>query len=234
VGLASKKQNQGFTLIEVLVALAIFTIIGIATVRQIQQISTTKKVALAQLDQYNAARTTVAILRHDLSQTFHIRYQDLGEEAQNAIRRNAQVPHTIFDGRKNEMVFTSLSHRVYYAGRKECEQTELSYFLESMEGEKAFSLMKRESEIIDGDLYQGGPVFRLLDYVQSMELEYWDPKKQKWVSDWSSDGPEYRDRFPLAVKMKMIVLNEDRAPIVINTEFKLAFPNNEEFITKFE
>ena len=48
------RSRKGFTLIEVLIALSIFTIIGLATVRHIQQLVSTKAAAFSELDLYNA------------------------------------------------------------------------------------------------------------------------------------------------------------------------------------
>jgi type II secretion system protein J len=223
---ANAPHRDGFTLIEILLALAIFTIIGLATVRHIQQLQNTKTAAFQELDEYDNMRAALSLVRYDLSQSFHIRYEDLGATAKQAVEANTPVPHTLFDGRKKELVFTSLSHRVYYSGLRESEQTEISYFLQPKKGAQYPSLMKRESEIIDADLYSGGKIYTLLDNVASLELFYWDEKAAKWVDDWNSDNGQYRDRFPMAVKMRISVVSNGR-PLKIDSEFKLAFPNND-------
>ena len=226
-------RERGFTLIEVLLALAIFTIIGITTVRTITQITNTKKIAFADLDNYNSLRSTISVIRYDLSQAFHVLRSELGEETQQALDRGLQAPHTLFDGRKNELIFTSLSHRVYYANLRECEQTEISYFLQKRRGSKYPSLVKRESEIIDSDLYQGGSVYTILDNVESLEFQYWDERSGKWQDVWNSDGGEFNDRFPLAVKMKLGINDGSKKGLRVQSEFKVAFPNNSNFLVQF-
>lgn len=223
----------GFTLIEVLLALAIFTIIGIATAKHIQQIRTTKEKAFHDLELYSGVRAAIGMFRNDLSQAFHVPYDDLGEEAKAAVIQNVAVPHTIFDGRKAQMIFTSLSHRAYYAARRESEQTEISYFLQDRRGAKNPSLMKRESTLIDDNLYEGGSIYTLLDNVSQFELSYWDEKASRWVDDWSSDDGQYRDRFPLAVRLKLTCEDEYNKKVSLETEFKLAFPNNTAFLVQF-
>jgi len=225
--------KKGFTLIEVMLALAIFTIIGLATVKHLQQLSATKNIAMEDLDVYNNLRAAISLIRFDLSQCFHVRYDDLGAENKNAVLQGAPAPHTMFDGRKSEMVFTSLSHRVYYAGARETEQTEISYFLQAKPNSKFPSLMKRESETIDADLYQGGSVYTLVDDVVSLNFQYWDEKVGKWVEDWSSDNGEYRDRFPMAVKMMITIIGRGTQKLTLTSEFKVAFPNNEAFLVQF-
>lgn len=228
-----KNLFSGFTLIEVLIALTIFSIIAIATVRHIQQLQNTKVVAFKELDLYDNLRAAVSLIKFDLSQAFHVLYDDLGAEAKALLNQNQPVAHTIFDGRKNALVFTSLSHRVYYNNVRECEQTEISYFLQNNSGAKYQSLMKRESGFIDSDLYHGGSIYTVLDNIISFDLSYWDYKNAKWVTDWNSDSGEFRDRFPLAVKIKMGVVGNNGEELKLTAEFKLANPNNDAFLVQF-
>ena len=225
--------KNGFTLIEVLLSLAIFTVIGIATVHQIQQIKNTKDTAFEDMDLYNGVRASLNLMRFDIGQAFHVLYDDLGEETKAAVLANTPIAHTIFDGRKNELIFTALSHRNYYAGRRENEQTEISYFLHARANAKYPTLMKRESDILDDDLYQGGPIYTLIDDVVELNFQYWDDKEKKWVDDWNSDGGVFRDRFPLAVKVKLVVAGPRNKKMDIETEMKISFPNNDAVTVQF-
>lgn len=228
-----RNPPSGFTLLEVLIALAIFSILAIATVKHIQQVQITKEIAFSELDSYNGLRAAINLMRYDLSQAFHVLYEDIGEENKAALMQNQPVPHTLFDGRKAELIFTSLSRRNYFANRRESEQTEISYFLQPKAGSRHPSLAKRESELIDQDLYQGGAVYTLVENVTQLEFQYWDEKAGKYVDDWHSDSGEYRDRFPLAVKMKIAVLGQNGKELRLTSEFKVAFPNNDPYLAKF-
>jgi type II secretion system protein J len=229
----NRLNTKGFTLLELLLSLAIFTLIGLATVRQIQQIQNTKTTALEEMDLYNDVRAAISLIRNDLSQAFHIAIDDIGPNARALVARNEAIAHTVFDGRPRELIFTTLAHRNYYAGRRESEQTEVSYFLFNRPGAKLPSLMKRESEIIDDDVFQGGALYLLVDNVQELEFLYWDERTEKWVTDWNSDSGGYFDRFPLQVKLKIAVAGKQGRPFPVETIFKVAFSNNTPFLVQF-
>lgn len=227
------RKNRAFTLIELLLALAIFTVIAIATARTLQQIRNTKESAFKDLDRFSAMRTALAVLRDDVRQAFHVLYNDLGKDAVALLSQARPTPHTLFDGRKNSLVLTSVSHRVYYKNRRESEQAELSFFLQEKGKNQGSSLMKRESGRIDADPYQGGAVYTLLDDVTSLEFSYYDPTQQKWVDDWSSDGGNYRDKFPPSIKVKLTSVTADGQKLQAETQIKIAFPNNDDLAVKF-
>lgn len=222
-------SKKGFTLLEVLLALAIFSLIALTTSNQINVIRNTKDTALKQIEQYDALRSAIAVIRTDLGQAFHRRYQDLGPVLQTAISRGDKVPHTLFDGRRDQLIFTSLSHRNYYATRRDGLQTEISYFLEPDPTGKTSTLFKRESPLIDGNLFEGGTIYTILEGVTRLEFMYWDDKLSRWTEDWNSDAGVTRDLFPKAVKMTVASwdpkLNKE---VRVQSSFKISFPNNTE------
>lgn len=223
--------QSGFTLLEVLLALAIFSMIALTTSNQINVIRNTKDAALGQIEQFDGLRSAIAVIRDDLGQAFHKRYPDLGADLQRRVQRSEPAPHTLFDGRNNQLIFTSLSHRNFYATRKDGQQAEISYFLQPSGRSNLPTLMKRESPIIDGNLFEGGSLYTLLDEVSLLEFKYWDDKLLKWADDWNSDAGVMRDSFPRAVKMRVATLDpKSRKEVIIETTFKIGFPNNTNYV----
>lgn len=214
-----------------MIALTLFCFIAIGTAREISLIKNTKDAIFNESDFYNGLRASLNIMRSDLQQAFHVQFDDLGEDAQASIAQAQPVARTLFDGRKKEIVFTSRSRRVYFAGKRECEQTEISFFLK--ENGNTSSLMKREAERIDNDLYGGGAISTLLDNVSLLEFSYWDEKDGKWIEDWNSDSGNTKDRFPAAVKIKITMTDLKGKSLKIETAIKIAFANNENFVATF-
>ena len=225
--------QKGFTLLEVLLSLALFSIIALTTIKQITLIRNTKDAAFKDIDSYSTTRSALNAIEMDVRQAFHILRIDLGDDAQTSLSQNYPVAHTLFDGKKTELVFTSLSHRNYIVGRRESEQTEISYFLQSSQKSKYSTLMKRESELIDDNLYEGGSTFTLLENVESLEFQYFDPKSGRWQDRWNSDEGAFRDLFPSSIKISIAVASEKGKTIKTETEFKLSFPNNTPLLVTF-
>ncbi|MFM8270190.1 MAG: type II secretion system protein GspJ [Pseudomonadota bacterium] len=224
-------NKSGFTLLEVLLALAIFSMIALTTSNQINVIRNTKDTALAQIEQYDGIRSAIAVIRDDLGQAFHKRYPDLGGDLQRRVQRSEPAPHTLFDGRSNQLIFTSLSHRNFYATRKDGQQAEISYFLQPSNRNGFTTLMKRESPLIDGNLFEGGSLYTLLDEVSVLEFRYWDDKLLKWSEDWNSDAGVTRDNFPRAVKLRLATVDpKSKKEVTIETTFKIGFPNNTNYV----
>lgn len=228
-----KTIQSGFTLLEVLISMALFSIIALTTIKQITLIRNTKDAAFKDIDAYSNARAALNAIETDLRQAFHVLRTDLGEDAQQALSQNGAAAHTVFDGRRSEIIFTSLSHRNYFVGKRESEQTEITFFLQTSRQSKYSTLVKRESELIDDNLYEGGSTYTLLENVVSLEFQYFDPKTEKWQDTWNSDGGAFRDKFPSSVKAKIEVASEKGKPLKVETQFKLSFPNNEPLLVTF-
>ncbi|MFM8315711.1 MAG: type II secretion system protein GspJ [Deltaproteobacteria bacterium] len=227
------KTQDGFTLLEVLLSLAIFSLIALETINHIKIIRNTKDTAFIDIDAYSNTRAAINAMENDLRQAFHVLIKDLGEDAQQSLSQAGSVAHTLFDGRKSEIIFTSLSHRNYFVGKRESEQTEISFFLQSSKKSNYSTLLKRESELIDDNLYEGGGVYTLLENVISLEFQYFDPKTEKWQDSWNSDSGNFRDKFPSAVKIKLVAASGKGKPITVETQFKVSLPNNEPLLVQF-
>ncbi len=93
--------------------------------------------------------------------------------------------------------------------------------------------MKRESELIDSDLYEGGKINLLVENVETLVFKYWDEKTEKWVDEWNSDNGQYKDKFPQAVQLTIAAKGPDKQVLTITTSFKIAFPNNEALVAKW-
>ncbi|NBX68134.1 MAG: prepilin-type N-terminal cleavage/methylation domain-containing protein [Proteobacteria bacterium] len=234
-----KKTNEnlaGFTLLEVLLSMALFSIIALTTIKQITLIRNTKDTAFKDVDAFSNARSALNAMETDIRQAFHVLYDDLGPNAKQTLQQGGAVTRSLFDGKRNQLTFTSLSHRNYFAGKRESEQTEITFSLQSAKNSNKSTLVKRESELIDDNPYEGGSVYTLLENVESLEFQYFDPKTQKWEDSWNSDSGVYRDKFPSAVKIKILVAgaNNKAKPLTVETQFKISFPNNEQVIVRIQ
>lgn len=229
-------NTKGFTLLEVLLSMALFSIIALTTIKQITLIRNTKDTAFKDVDAFSNARAALNAMETDIRQAFHVLYEDLGSHAKQTLQQGGSVAHSLFDGQKTKLTFTSLSHRNYFLGRRESEQTEITFSLQSSRNSNKSTLIKRESELIDDRPYEGGSNYTLLENVDSLEFQYYDPSTQKWQDTWNSDSGVYRDRFPTAVKVKIVIASSSSKgrPLTVETQFKVSFPNNDQVLVRLQ
>ena len=144
-------MNKGFTLIEVLVAMAIFSFIALGTSEAIRRGFNVKKVVEDQWNAIHGIRSALSIMQRDIHLAFHKPLDspdsfDFGEGSRERWFKG------FFLGKSEELHLTSLSHRRLYENVHESELNEVGYRL-SADPEKAGKnhLLRRSSVIVDAD-----------------------------------------------------------------------------------
>jgi len=198
-----RRQTSGFTLAEVVVAMAILAMIGVMMAGTFGQAMDTRDHAERITSRYNMIRAAMLRMSREIQMAF------LSEH------RWCEEPHTytIFktSGGSGGMRldFTSFSHFKLYADANESDQNELSYFLgrdpdpDPDADANTIHLLRREQSRIDEEPEEGGVVQVLCEDVSSLEFEFYDAKEDRWEDEWDSTDSDYRDRLPMFVTIKL-------------------------------
>ena len=243
-------RRNGFTLVEVLIAVMIMAILSMLTARTIQSATTVKKKIQTGLDQQSALRNVLAVMERDISLAFH--YRNINYEVQFAIKQkhdqqklqqgitadqleDLPVPpqFTQFEGEGSRLALTSLAHVRIQPEAKECDQMEVGYelrgcksvFKPDAEGQ---CLFRRISKDIDKDVWKGGNDSAILEGVTSLCFRYFGDGKDDWVDTWKTgEGADdtTRDKFPYAVEIT-IEQKEGEKKLKMSTVAEIRFPNN--------
>ncbi|MBI3019082.1 MAG: prepilin-type N-terminal cleavage/methylation domain-containing protein [Deltaproteobacteria bacterium] len=227
-----KNFQSGFTLIEVIVAMSIFSFIAMATATAIGRGMAVKKRAEREWDETHGIRTAMNFLTRDISLAFHVKKP--AAEGAFFTQDHSRWFKTYFNGRSDQLHFTSLSNRRLYDNTHESEGCEVGYALISSsekerDSEKSgqYSLSRRKSPIIDEDQEKGGEPFILIEHIKEVQFKYYSQKKDRWFEEWDTSKRDTEDRFPEAVEIKLIVL-QNQKEIEYSTKIMVANPNNEE------
>jgi general secretion pathway protein J len=227
------------TLIEVMIALAIFAVISVFTISSTNMGLRIKKKITEQNDQYQTLRTVLRFLDRDISLAFHA-FSDtkVGESNRaQAIKTNPLLaiytPGSFFKGSKDKLFFTSSSHQRMYKDTNETDTCKISYYLEQNPDDQSVDdLIKRESAFIDDKLEESGARYVLASNVKSLSFRYYSPKgitdDGVWDEVWDSTQGERMGTFPMAVEVTIELVSPDNKEKTLKVveKIKLINPNN--------
>jgi general secretion pathway protein J len=171
-------RNRGFTLVEVMVSVAILTMVAAMVYSTIAVTLTAQDTAKKIHEYYHAGWVAMSKMSKDLTNAFLSKHVSV-------LERNRE---TLFLGRDDEVTFTYLGHFRWYSEEPESDQGVVSYFVKSKQ------LIRREKTIIDDQPDKGGTEDVLAVGVKDLEFEYWDPEQEDWVDDWKA---EFDDTEPV-------------------------------------
>lgn len=214
--------RRGFTLLEVLLAVSILSMIGMLIFGSFDGLSRSKK-SISQANQrYHQGRTALSRLSRELQsayQSLHASPRTLGSERVTGLLGKDGNP-------ADRLHFTSMAHLVTVQSAHESDQAELGYFGASdpdVSGKT--DLVRRESTLIDDKLDRGGVTQVVAEDIESFELKYLDPVSREWKDSWDSTQTTAEGgRLPLQVLVKLVLngAHEGASPIVLQERISLA------------
>jgi len=209
--MARKGLQAGFTLLEVMIAMAILAAMALAMFVATNQTLNSKASTEGRDDATHAVVQAMNRIAGDLEMAVMIKSKDLlgatydGEYG--------------LEGQEQRLDFVTMSHARFLADSKESEIAEVSYYLVPMPDEAGLSiLMRRESTEVDKNWQQGGIAYPILEYVESLRFEYLDNKNDDYKKFWDSKSMDFNNRLPEAVKITIeTLLPEDEQKSTFTT-----------------
>lgn len=189
-------SSKGFTLIEILISVAIVSVVMVMIWQTTgQSIAAKKKVEMRDAV-FHSARVAVAKMVMDIEQAVLLQGgQHLGQ------KQGSPLLKTVFKGESDQLHFTSLAHLRLFRDAPESEGCEIGYRLErDPESRDHYLLLRRESKWIDAQPEEGGVWVPLAKKVKEIKFDYWDGRQFDWKSSWNSESTE-KDQLPRAVRI---------------------------------
>ena len=207
-------RQRGFTLLEVTIAVAITAIMAAMAFGAFRRAAAARDITEEQEERYAGARVALTRMSRELSEAFLSDHYDR--------KRFPRERPTLFRGRRDDVLFASMSHQRLVRDAKESDQALLEYSIDrdpDFPGGQA--LFRREKTRFDDQPDRGGSRVILCHFVKSLELAYWDWSKQEWVPEWST-APGERPLLPTRVRVKLVLLMPDRREIPFETQAQIA------------
>ncbi len=205
-----RHRLKGMTLIEVIVAMAIVTVMMLSVWRSFSATVTATEMTVDIQQRYATVRNAMDRMSIELSSA----YLSFNRQPQ-------ETKHfTLFEGRTgnagDSVTFSSFSHLRIRRDANESDQSVIQYFLaEDPEDSSRQHLYRRETKRLTGDLPEYlrryAPAYVMCEDVHSLEFTYWDPLRREWLEEWRTTAVDQQpDRLPPRVKIKLGIMNDDR------------------------
>ncbi len=223
------RSPSGMTLVEVMLAVAILATIVALTWGTVSSSFRFRTATLDKFDRYRGVQQALDRMAREISMAF---VTNIGQVATND--RGEITYRTIFEGRDDELTFTSLAHVRTRPGERTSEQCEISYRVEAMrgiDGQIRDNLVRREDAPIDADPDEGGVKYTLLEGVTRIRFEYWDSTREiageAWVRQWDAIN-DHAGMLPSRVRIEVEVehplLERETLTFATQTQIHLVDP----------
>jgi len=227
----ARARARGMTLLEVLVAVAVLSLVATLIYGAFDGMSRTRTSISAIDDRYHQGRQAIARMSRELQSAFLSLHQPIN--LANAVRTTAFVGKN--QGSSDRVDFTSFSHRRLLRNSHESDQNELSFFVARNPNDSSrYDLVRREQKDSDLAPTRGGVVNVLAEDVESFELKYLEPMTGEWVETWdSTQAAGQLNRLPLQVKIRLVLKGGPAGgSIVFETKVPIAMQQALQFATQ--
>jgi general secretion pathway protein J len=206
-------SRHGFSLLEVMIAIAITAVIGAMAAGVFQQVDHAASVARDQGERYAGARLALTRLSRELSMAFISEHYD---------RERFRDRPTLFKGDGEKLLFTSMSHVRLAQDVKESDQAVVEYLVERDPASNEDALFRREKARLDDEPDRGGRKDLVATHVKALSLRYWDLQRKEWVREWSTRSPEKLNELPTRVRIELEVKLADGRTEKFTTQARVA------------
>jgi general secretion pathway protein J len=176
------KMARGFTLLEILVAVALLAMMGLILTTATGSILGAIKDTREAQEQYHAARVALGRMEREIAMAYVSKHQS-----------QFKTTKTAFIGKGNALTFSYMGHRPMTRNAHESDEGFVTYKLEKDRATGQNVLVRREKPVIDDAPEKGGQRLVLATGVTKLTFQYWDFDKESWQSDWKVEIDNARE-----------------------------------------
>jgi len=207
------KRNRlpsGFTLIEVMLALALMALVTSILWGTIAQTAKVKKRIEDAQDRTHTVRVALMRMSREIEMAYQSNFEALGTQERRTMFSG--VSHNDFD----ELSFSWFGHQRLRADAAEGDTAVVRYFSQpDPDDYSQTNLMRRETrrlEAKDPELIPG-ETYLLCPAVVRLKFAYYDYQQKDWRDEWDTTKADGLQYLPTQVRILLTVLDERGQPV---------------------
>ena len=213
-----RRTDSGFTLIEVLLALAIFAFVTTIMLGSFTQTARSKRAIQSAQERTHTVR--VALTR--MTREIEMAYLSSSENMGLTNRRTLLIGSTRAD--VDQLMFSTFAHQRLRAGAAESDTSVVSYFGErDPDDRRVLNLMRRETRRLqaeDPNLLVGES-YVLCPDVARVKISYYDHKRKEWTTDWNTLNASGQQYLPTHIRVVLTVFDERGQEVSYTTDARI-------------
>lgn len=216
-----RARARGFTLLEVMVSLAILAMVSTLVYGAFDGMTKTKNALQRLDDRHHQGRVALSRLARDLSAAYLTLHT--GPPTSQFPRVSAFIGKN--GGPTDRIDFVAFSHLRVDRDSHQSDQAEIGYFTSRDPSvPDKLDLARRESSLLDDKPDKGGVVNVICEDIVSFDVQYLDPLSGEWADHWdSTQAAENVGRLPSYAKVSLVLRGgAGGEPIRFATQIPLA------------
>ena len=215
----SGANRRGFTLLEVLIAIAVLGLIGGITYKAFDGANDLKTRVEKAEDRDQMMRSAISRIAREIEMAY------LSEHYDHKRFRTRPTLFRLKDGRREaDLIFTSFAHERLHTDAKESDEGVFEYTLGTAEDGSGFTdVFRRTKPVLDEEFERGGVKQVLAEDVMQLSIQVWDPKEREWKDEWDSNSTEQTGNvlIPPRVKISLTFKDESGKEKTLTTQAKI-------------
>jgi general secretion pathway protein J len=211
-----RARASGFTLIEIMLAMAILAFITTIMWGSFSQTATNKRALEAAQERTHTARVALMRMAREIEMAYTATETSPGAYTRTFMTSSAQA--TV-----DELSFSTFAHQRLRGGLAEGDTAIVTYYgARDPDNPRITNLMRRETRRLQADDPKtlAGEAYILCPDVARVKFAFYDYKKKEWETEWNTHtvGAEY---LPSHVRITLVVVDERGQEVTYSTDARI-------------
>ena len=212
------RRQHGFTLIEIMLALALMAFLTSLLWGTFAQTAKVKKRIEQAQDRTHTVRVALMRMSREIEMAFVSASEAIGTQDRRTMFSG--VSHAEFD----ELRFSWFGHLRFRADQAEGDTALVSYFAQPDPDDSLLTnIMRRETRRLESQDVKliPGETYILCPAISRLKFAYYDYKQKDWREEWDTTKADGQTYLPTQVRISLTVLDERGMPITFTSIARL-------------